>query len=223
MTRPASGGRQAASDHKEDDAQVHRQLRRRLQRRGGRHYTKQDDAAVRSAVAWDERNLYVAWDVTDDTPWLNAATMSAQMYLGGDTVDLQLGTDPAATRIARRPTGRLAAVDRQFPRPAHGRPLSQGVGREAAQGLQFRRREGLSDGLCGGRGFARRQGQGECRKRVRGGSGRAAGDARASSGGRDCPSRRFRRHPRRPRGRGPACGPIGPTSTPALWTMPSSS
>ena len=57
-------------------------------------YKKQDDAAVRSAVAWDERNLYVAWDVTDDTPWVNGATDAAQMYLGGDTVDLQLGTDP---------------------------------------------------------------------------------------------------------------------------------
>ena len=49
-------------------------------------------------MAWDDRNLYVAWEVTDDTPWVNGATDPAQMYLGGDTVDLQLGTDPAADK-----------------------------------------------------------------------------------------------------------------------------
>ena len=59
-------------------------------------YQKQDDAAVRSAAAWDDRNLYVAWEVRDNTPWINGATDPAQMYLGGDTVDLQLGTDPKA-------------------------------------------------------------------------------------------------------------------------------
>ena len=61
-------------------------------------YQKQDDAAVRSAAAWDDRNLYVAWEVRDDTPWINGATDPAQMYLGGDTVDLQLGTDPHADK-----------------------------------------------------------------------------------------------------------------------------
>ena len=61
-------------------------------------YQKQDDAAVRSAAAWDDRNLYVAWEVRDDTPWINGATDAAQMYLGGDTVDLQLGTDPNADK-----------------------------------------------------------------------------------------------------------------------------
>ena len=48
--------------------------------------------------AWDDQNLYVAWEVTDDTPWVNGATDPTQMYLGGDTVDLQLGTDPAADK-----------------------------------------------------------------------------------------------------------------------------
>jgi hypothetical protein len=61
-------------------------------------YKKQDDATVRSAVAWDDRNLYVAWEVVDDTPWVNGATDPAQMYLGGDTVDLQLGADPNADK-----------------------------------------------------------------------------------------------------------------------------
>ena len=61
-------------------------------------YKKQDEAAVRSAAAWDDQNLYVAWDVKDNTPWVNGATEASQMYIGGDTVDLQLGTDPGAKK-----------------------------------------------------------------------------------------------------------------------------
>jgi outer membrane protein assembly factor BamB len=61
-------------------------------------YKKQDSAAVRSAAAWDDRNLYLGWEVRDATPWLNAAQVPEQMYTGGDTVDFQLGTDPKADR-----------------------------------------------------------------------------------------------------------------------------
>lgn len=55
-------------------------------------YQKQDEAAIRSAVTWDDKNLYLAWEVKDNTPWMNSATDPAQMYIGGDTVDFQLGT-----------------------------------------------------------------------------------------------------------------------------------
>ena len=61
-------------------------------------YQKQDEAEVRSAMAWNEQFLYVGWDVKDSTPWVNGATDPAQMYIGGDTVDLQLGSDPAADK-----------------------------------------------------------------------------------------------------------------------------
>jgi sugar lactone lactonase YvrE len=61
-------------------------------------YKKTDDAAVRTALAWDEQYLYAAWDVKDSTPWVNGATDPAQMYTGGDTVDLQLGSDPKAAK-----------------------------------------------------------------------------------------------------------------------------
>ncbi len=61
-------------------------------------YQKQDEAAARSAAAWDETNLYLAWEVRDKTPWLNGAAEAAQMYIGGDTVDFQLGTDPKADK-----------------------------------------------------------------------------------------------------------------------------
>ena len=59
-------------------------------------YRKQADAAVRSAIAWDAQDLYVAWDVADNTPWTNGATDPAMLYLSGDTVDLQLAANPEA-------------------------------------------------------------------------------------------------------------------------------
>jgi hypothetical protein len=34
--------------------------------------------------------------VTDNSPWVNGATEAAQMYVGGDTVDFQFGSDPKA-------------------------------------------------------------------------------------------------------------------------------
>ena len=59
-------------------------------------YRKGQDAAIRSAAAYDARNLYLAWEVKDPTPWVNHATDAAQLYTGGDTVDFQLATDPKA-------------------------------------------------------------------------------------------------------------------------------
>ena len=61
-------------------------------------FQKQPDAAVKTTLAYDDKNLYVAWDVADNTPWVNGATDPEMMYIGGDTVDLQLGNDPAADR-----------------------------------------------------------------------------------------------------------------------------
>ena len=59
-------------------------------------YKKQDDAAVRTAAAWDDTNLYLAWDVKDATPWVNGAEAPEFLYAGGDTVDFQLGAEPKA-------------------------------------------------------------------------------------------------------------------------------
>jgi hypothetical protein len=61
-------------------------------------FQKQPDAAVTATLAYDERNLYVAWDVADNTPWVNGAADPEMMYIGGDTVDLQIGNDPSADR-----------------------------------------------------------------------------------------------------------------------------
>jgi hypothetical protein len=59
-------------------------------------YQKDRDAAVVSAAAWDQQNLYLAWEVKDTTPWTNGAGEVQYMYASGDTVDFQLATDPNA-------------------------------------------------------------------------------------------------------------------------------
>jgi hypothetical protein len=59
-------------------------------------YQKTDEAAVKSAVAWDDQNLYLAWEVKDPTPWVNGADAPEFLYARGDTVDFQLATDPSA-------------------------------------------------------------------------------------------------------------------------------
>ncbi len=59
-------------------------------------YQKSEDASVRTALAYDDAKLYIGWQVKDATPWVNGAQDISQMYSCGDTVDLQLGTDPAA-------------------------------------------------------------------------------------------------------------------------------
>ena len=58
-----------------------------------------NQSAVESAIAWDDSTLYLGWSVTNDaTPWVNGATEPAVMFEKGDTVDFQLGTDPAADK-----------------------------------------------------------------------------------------------------------------------------
>ena len=72
------------------------------------------------------------------------------MYVSGDTVDFQFGADPKADREADRGRGRrLPHLDRQLPGPAHGRVVSQGVGREAAADVHLRRGAAVRDGLRG--------------------------------------------------------------------------
>ena len=61
-------------------------------------YKKNDDAAVKTALAWDDEHLYLGFDVSDNSPWVNGAKEPTQMYVGGDTVDFQFGSDPKANR-----------------------------------------------------------------------------------------------------------------------------
>jgi len=66
-------------------------------------FEKQKGSRVRVAMAHDDANLYVGWEVQDDTPWVNGADAPEFLYARGDTVDLQLGTDPAADKTRGEP------------------------------------------------------------------------------------------------------------------------
>jgi hypothetical protein len=59
-------------------------------------YDKGEGTRARSALAVDDSTAYLAWEVQDPTPWVNGAKVDDSLYWGGDTVDFQLGSDPAA-------------------------------------------------------------------------------------------------------------------------------
>ena len=59
-------------------------------------FEKQTGSRVRVAMVRDDTNLYIGWEVQDETPWVNGADAPEFLYARGDTVDLQLGTDPKA-------------------------------------------------------------------------------------------------------------------------------
>ena len=59
-------------------------------------YGRQKDHVALSAAAWDEKFLYIGWQVPDATPWKNGADAPEYMYTSGDTVDFQLATDAEA-------------------------------------------------------------------------------------------------------------------------------
>lgn len=58
--------------------------------------TADDRRGGQAALSFDDRNLYAAFRVKDSTPWNNAATDAKTIFLYGDSVDIQLGLDPAA-------------------------------------------------------------------------------------------------------------------------------
>ena len=59
-------------------------------------FRKADDAEIYVRALWDEQNIYVCWEVRDATPWKNGAADVKMMYVGGDTVDFQVGANPQA-------------------------------------------------------------------------------------------------------------------------------
>ena len=60
-------------------------------------YSNTGDTRMAAGIAYDKDNLYVAYRIADPAAtWKNAATDLRDMYCRGDTVDLQLGVNPAA-------------------------------------------------------------------------------------------------------------------------------
>jgi hypothetical protein len=106
-------------------------------------YQKLDNASVRSVAAWDAQHLYLGWQGTDQTPWVNGAADAAEMYQGGDTVDFQLGTNPGADKKRAEATlgdlrlsiGNLkgqatAVIFRKVANPKHPRTFTSGTVKE---------------------------------------------------------------------------------------------
>jgi hypothetical protein len=54
------------------------------------YFYRKRSAAVQVAASYDDTNLYVGWQVSDETPWVNGAEEAQYMYGRGDTVDLQI-------------------------------------------------------------------------------------------------------------------------------------
>ncbi|MFZ4396935.1 MAG: FlgD immunoglobulin-like domain containing protein [Kiritimatiellia bacterium] len=58
---------------------------------------------ARAALAYDDKNLYVAFRVTDRTPWVNNGEDAKVQYITGDSVDIQLALDPNADPKRAKP------------------------------------------------------------------------------------------------------------------------
>jgi len=59
-------------------------------------YTADIRGAGSARIAFDAENLLLAFEVTDDSPLLNTGEDPKMLFKTGDSVDLQIGTDPAA-------------------------------------------------------------------------------------------------------------------------------
>jgi len=81
-------------------------------------------------LAYDERCLYVFFEVTDDSPWRNEGKDFARLFKTGDAVDLQFSTAPAAQKVGQAvslpipPQARQPAPQKEdSPGPTHVRLL----------------------------------------------------------------------------------------------------
>lgn len=54
-------------------------------------------------LGWDDQTLYLAYQVADSSPWTNAGADWQSLFKTGDSVDLQIGTDPGADPRRKNP------------------------------------------------------------------------------------------------------------------------
>lgn len=68
-------------------------------------WDKSGQFAVKVRAAWDQANLYLYYAVSDPSPWVNGGKDWQSLFKSGDSIDLQLGTNPDAspTRSAAAP------------------------------------------------------------------------------------------------------------------------
>ena len=58
---------------------------------------------VSTRIGFDDRNLYLFYTVSDDSPWVNRGKDWTLLFKTGDSVDLQIGVDPAASAARSQP------------------------------------------------------------------------------------------------------------------------
>ena len=98
--------------------------------------------AVRAAH--DGKTLYLSYSVKDASPWVNNGKDWQLLFKTGDSVDLQLGTDPRQPQALRACDRRLAAADRSLPGRQRRRALSAppaGCGRQRRLPVPVAKRE----------------------------------------------------------------------------------
>jgi hypothetical protein len=88
---------------------------------------------ARAAMAYDQANLYVAFDVTDDSPMRNASADYALLFKTGDCCEVLLGTDPKAPpqrrQVAAGDIRLLFSVMRDQPVAVLYEPILRGDGK----------------------------------------------------------------------------------------------
>jgi hypothetical protein len=71
-----------------------------------------DKAVVK--LAYDDKNLYAFFDVSDPTPWLNEGKDFTRLFKTGDAVDIQLSTNQTASTGDQPAEGDIRIVVAQF-------------------------------------------------------------------------------------------------------------
>jgi outer membrane protein assembly factor BamB len=69
----------------------------------GARWDKSGQFAASARVAYDAHDLYLCYDVSDSSPWVNNGKDWTLLFKTGDSVDLQLGTDPGANPLRSGP------------------------------------------------------------------------------------------------------------------------
>ncbi len=90
------------------------------------NFSKQEGKNLRFAAAWDDQNLYLAWQVDDLTPWINSADARTDVFLRRHR-RFPTG-DRSCRRCQSRQSGsrRSATVDRQPQGNSDGGALPHG-------------------------------------------------------------------------------------------------
>jgi hypothetical protein len=71
-----------------------------------------DKAVIK--LAYDDKNLYALFDISDPTPWINEGKDYTRLFKTGDAVDIQLSTNPAAAAGTQPAEGDIRIVIAPF-------------------------------------------------------------------------------------------------------------